>query len=226
MSYATTANRPNPAGILGSIGVPSAFAVLLITGLAVTPVIVPPAPNPTATNFKIDPIEPIEEPVKPQETKAASTETQTPVQETTYTRPDSEFNFELGSSEPISGFPELSGDPSVGIGPVQIQGPPVAPVFDPTLAIPRGDPGEWITNNDYRPSWINRGYEGTASFALEIDARGRVNDCVITRSTGYSALDTATCSLLQRRARFDPAKDNSGNAVAGTYESSVNWRIP
>ena len=67
---------------------------------------------------------------------------------------------------------------------------------------------------------------GVASFALTIDSRGKVSDCTITRSTGHSALDQATCTLIERRAKFDPAKDSYGNPIAGTYRNSVNWKIP
>ncbi|MGB7419034.1 MAG: energy transducer TonB, partial [Erythrobacter sp.] len=83
-----------------------------------------------------------------------------------------------------------------------------------------------ITDSDYRPSWINRNYSGRAGFTLTIDRNGKVDTCRITRSTGHSALDEATCRLLERRATFEPAKDGSGKKVAGTFSSSVNWRIP
>ena len=97
---------------------------------------------------------------------------------------------------------------------------------DPVAAKPRGNPGSWISEQDYRSSWINRDLSGIAGFRLGIGADGRVDSCSITRSTGHSELDTATCALLTRRARFEPARDGAGNTTAGTFASSVEWRIP
>lgn len=99
-------------------------------------------------------------------------------------------------------------------------------VLNPVAAKPRGNPGSWIGEQDYRSSWINRDLSGIAGFRLGIGADGRVESCSITRSTGHSELDTATCALLTRRARFDPARDGVGNKTAGTFASSVEWRIP
>ena len=59
-----------------------------------------------------------------------------------------------------------------------------------------------------------------------IAASGRVESCTITGSSGHPELDRATCELVARRARFDPAKDSSGAKVSGTYTSSVRWQLP
>ena len=97
---------------------------------------------------------------------------------------------------------------------------------DPVKAAPRGNPGGWVTDSDYRSNWIRKELSGSASFVLAIDARGKVTDCTIVRSTGHNELDNATCSLIERRAKFNPAKDSHGNPVAGSYANTVNWRIP
>ena len=104
--------------------------------------------------------------------------------------------------------------------------PSVAPRFDPLPAAPRNGPIGWITNNDYPGSALRREEEGTARYSLTIGANGRVEDCRITGSTGSSQLDAATCRFIERRARFDPAKDADGKAVAGTYSGQVTWQIP
>lgn len=103
---------------------------------------------------------------------------------------------------------------------------PARPAFDPVAARPRGNPGRWVTVDDYRSSWINREMTGTARFRLEIGADGRVRDCTITASSGYPELDKATCALVAQRARFDPARDQSGAHVAGSYANSVRWELP
>lgn len=224
MSYAANANRLNPAAMVGALGVPGAFGAVLVLGLAVSVVVDPPVANPIGVTVTVDPpIEP--DPIEPVRTTSSNEQSTTQTPQFTVTRPESDFEFEMGPTAPIGELPDLGSD-FTGFEPLPVEIPRPGPTFNPVDASPRGNPGRWITDNDYRTSWINRGYSGVASFALEISANGRVSDCQITRSTGHDALDAATCRLLSSRARFDPAKDNSGNSVAGTYSSSVNWQIP
>lgn len=103
--------------------------------------------------------------------------------------------------------------------------PPPPPALPAVRASPRGNPGSWATNDDYPPGAQREGVEGTTSFRLEVGTDGRVTGCSITGSSGSAELDNKTCQLMQRRARFNPAKDTSGNAVAGSYSSRVRWQI-
>jgi len=98
--------------------------------------------------------------------------------------------------------------------------------FNPIAARPRNDPGGWVTTDDYKSNWINREMVGTARFRLEVAPSGKVESCAITRTSGHPELDRATCDLVTKRARFDPAKDDSGAKVSGTYTSSVQWTLP
>lgn len=102
----------------------------------------------------------------------------------------------------------------------------MAPLGDPVAARPRNEPGGWITTSDYRSSWINRGMTGIAGFRVTVGTNGRAQGCVITQSTGHGALDEATCQLIERRARFEPARDAQGNRTSGTFASKVRWQIP
>lgn len=103
---------------------------------------------------------------------------------------------------------------------------PRRPAFEPLAAKPRNNPAEWVTTADYRSSWINREMTGTARFRLEISANGRVESCAITASSGHPDLDRATCDLVSRRARFDPAKNSEGEKTAGSFSSAVQWELP
>lgn len=224
MSYANTASRPNPLAAVGALGVPATFGLILIAGLAVKHVMIPPIPNPDATNIPdvvVTP-KPIEDDLPPTDTKSAST----PVPVPTYTRPQSDFDLNLGPTGPITPIGNL--DPGSLVGSDAFTGtlPPIEPLFDPVAASPRGNPSNWITTADYRSTWIRRELTGTARFTLQIDASGKVSDCRITGSTGHAALDQATCRLIEARAVFDPAKGTDGSVTAGTYSSSVNWQIP
>ena len=82
----------------------------------------------------------------------------------------------------------------------------------------------YITPLEY-PAGAN-GAQGTVGFQLTIDPAGRVIGCAVTRSSGSRVLDEATCRLLQRRARYTPARDSNGNPAVGTVEDDVVWKLP
>ena len=63
-------------------------------------------------------------------------------------------------------------------------------------------------------------------YRLEIGANGRIESCTVTRSSGHSALDRATCRLLPRRGAFSPARDDTGARVKGTFSAEIVWRLP
>lgn len=107
--------------------------------------------------------------------------------------------------------------------------PPPAPPAPPRVAKalqPRGNPGTWATDADYPPSALRAEEAGVTGFRLEVGPDGRVTNCTVTSSSGSSTLDDATCRLVTRRARFNPAEDASGNKIAATYSNRITWRIP
>ena len=104
--------------------------------------------------------------------------------------------------------------------------PRATPTTSPVSARPRNGPTGWITNDDYPRAGITRELEGVAGYRLVIGSDGRVDDCQITGSTGHTVLDRATCQLIERRARFEPATDQTGRTVVGTYDGQVTWDIP
>lgn len=111
-------------------------------------------------------------------------------------------------------------------GPIVQPDPPrPAPSFIPKRPAPRNG-SNWITDNDYPRRALIDHVEGSAGYRLVIGANGRVSDCQLTRPTGNRALDDATCRLISDRARFDPATDENGTKVQGTFTGSVRWQIP
>ena len=82
-----------------------------------------------------------------------------------------------------------------------------------------------MTNDDYPLAARRAGLEGTVYFRLDIDAEGRPSACTITQSSGHAVLDDATCPLLMKRARFNPARDDTGKAVAGSWNSRFRWSL-
>lgn len=92
--------------------------------------------------------------------------------------------------------------------------------------VPKGNPGNWVNTNDYPSYALKEEREGTVRFTLDVDERGRVAGCEIVGSSGSVDLDEATCSNVQKRARFEPATDASGAAIRSTFTNSVRWQIP
>ena len=129
---------------------------------------------------------------------------------------------------PIQTTPVINTNPPVT--PVVVQAPP-APAAPPAprvsqAARSRGDLRSLFSTDDYPESARDAGATGTARARLEIGPTGRVTSCTITKSTGNSALDRATCSVLQRRAKFTPAKDQNGNPTNDTVETPpFTWRL-
>ena len=62
--------------------------------------------------------------------------------------------------------------------------------------------------------------QGGVVFRLRVSRSGRLTDCRIVRSSGFSALDRATCQAALRRLRFGPALDRAGRPIDGWSEDS------
>jgi len=84
----------------------------------------------------------------------------------------------------------------------------------------------YLTDADYPAEAIRNGQEGTVEFQLSIGPDGLVSGCRIVTSSTYRSLDEATCRLMRARARFTPAHDAAGNAIADTVTSRIRWVMP
>lgn len=100
------------------------------------------------------------------------------------------------------------------------------PGFTPRVARPRNAPSGWLSPDDYPRAPLVDGVEGVAAFRLIVGTNGRVSACEVTRSTGNAQLDATTCKLIERRARFEPATNETGAKMVGSYTGSVKWEIP
>ena len=104
--------------------------------------------------------------------------------------------------------------------------PPKTPGFKPKPATPRSAPARWVTTDDYPSRDLREGNEGVTGFRAVVGTNGRIGACEIVRSSGHPGLDAATCRAVIARARFEPATDETGAKVVGTYGNSVRWQIP
>lgn len=86
--------------------------------------------------------------------------------------------------------------------------------------------GGSVSADDYPQAEARAGIGGTTIVRTQISERGRITACVVTASSRSSALDSATCGLLQRRFRFRPAEDAAGRAVSQWLVTRWTWRAP
>jgi periplasmic protein TonB len=92
--------------------------------------------------------------------------------------------------------------------------------------VARGDVRTIFSTDDYPAAALQRGEEGTVQAVLAVDSRGRVTKCTILRSSGSATLDSTTCRLLQKRARFTPARDADGRPVPDQFTTPpIKWQL-
>jgi protein TonB len=124
---------------------------------------------------------------------------------------------------PISPLPALPGNDAGLLTDFPL--PKQAPALPPVAARPLGDPGAWITPNDYPSRALREGWSGVTRMHLVIDSGGHVSSCTVTASSGHAALDAVACEKVAQRAQFSPARDAAGAAREGVYNGAIHWMI-
>lgn len=78
-----------------------------------------------------------------------------------------------------------------------------------------------------RPSYpslsVNRGEEGVAGIAVDLDAAAQIIQARVAQSSGHARLDRATLEAV-RKCRFTPARED-GVAKAATAEVRFTWKL-
>ena len=220
MSYLNQAQDPRrrAAAIVTAGAINALLAAGLVVGLASTyekiveprfvahdiPLTPPPEPEPTETPpSPVEPVQLVPTPPIPEVDLSDAT----PVQR-------------VEVDDPAAYVSRLAETPRVEVSP----GPAPGPAFPPRRPAARN--GNWITDDDYPRRALVDEAEGSVGYRLAIGANGRVSGCELTRPSGHRALDDATCRLITSRARFEPATDETGARVPGSFAGSVTWRIP
>lgn len=224
MAYVDQKNGPSPAGLASAIIVQASIGALVVAGLSVTQFVQ------RDEEREMEPIEyKLPPPPEPEPKAEPQPDQQPDVTQPPVTIPQPKFEFD--KIRPDYETTEVIFDGPIVLKPrPEVEKPPAppapVPTFDPVSAKPRNDPGAWLSDRDYRASWTRRELTGVARFRLDIAATGKVTGCRILGSTGHSELDDATCALVQKRAKFEPARGPNGEPVAGSYISSVRWQLP
>ncbi len=220
MSYLDQAHDPRrrATAVATTAAVHAAIALAVVTGLSVVgykqvdehkPILqfpIPPVPP--------EPAPPLPDPVAPPP-KAPK-----PVIELLPPPPEPVYETLEPTEVAFADIPRVVPDP------IENLPPRPQPSFTPKRAVPSNSSANWITNNDYPRVALIDEAEGAVAYRLVIGTSGRVSSCELTRPSGNRALDEATCRLITRRARFEPATDETGAKVLGTFTGSVRWEIP
>ena len=220
MSYLnrTLDPRRRNGAIIAVIAIHAAVGYGLVTGLSFTKLI-ERIDNPDGVLIDDVPL--------PQPTP---TETPAPQQETvTYIAPDPRPPIDLAEDPPTNeGVETDQAALTLYPGNREAEFPPrpTTPTFTPRRAVPSNASSSWITSDDYPRRALVDEVEGSVAYRLVINTAGRVASCELTRASGNRALDDATCRLITNRARFEPATDERGAKVLGTFTGSVRWDIP
>jgi len=83
-----------------------------------------------------------------------------------------------------------------------------------------------FSDKDYPAAALAAREQGDVAFALDVGPDGRVSGCTVTRSSGSTSLDSATCGVMSSRALFTPAVDAGGAPVADKIRGRISWRLP
>lgn len=70
-----------------------------------------------------------------------------------------------------------------------------------------------------------RAIESGVSMKIGVTPDGRVDSCSISASSGNAMLDRLTCSEMQRYARYNPARDATGQPIAATTEATIVYQV-
>lgn len=86
-------------------------------------------------------------------------------------------------------------------------------------------PAKWVTNDDYPPESVVMDESGSVGVRLDIAADGKLTACTVISSSTFARLDEATCTMVRRHARYEPARLADGKAVASAAFLRFRWQI-
>lgn len=86
-----------------------------------------------------------------------------------------------------------------------------------------GDTTSWLSFGDLPSLATPSALSGIIVTRLSVDASGKPTACNISAASAGSELRIVTCKLLMKRARFTPAIDADGRAVASVWARCILW---
>lgn len=107
--------------------------------------------------------------------------------------------------------------------------PPPPPPKGPSKArgaTPKGQ-SSWAARiqDNYPAKAAREERSGRVGVRVQIGPDGRVTACSVTSSSGSPDLDAAACDGMSRYARYNPALDDDGNAIAGSQSTAIVYQL-
>lgn len=100
---------------------------------------------------------------------------------------------------------------------------PAPKLAPPSPATPKGR-GNSISEDDYPDASRRAEEQGVTRVTYVVGVDGKVTNCSVTQSSGSPRLDDATCKIIERRFRFNPAT-RDGQPVPETKVQPVRWQL-
>jgi protein TonB len=100
---------------------------------------------------------------------------------------------------------------------------PPAAVAPPTPATAKGR-GNTFSDDDFPDASRRAEEQGVTRVSYVVGVDGKVSSCTVTQSSGFPRLDDATCKIIMRRFRFNPAT-RDGQPVPETKTQPVRWQL-
>jgi hypothetical protein len=82
-----------------------------------------------------------------------------------------------------------------------------------------------IANKDYPTGMLDTWQQADVSIRLLVDATGRVTKCTATSQFEETGFNAATCDIVTRRARLEPAELADGTKVPSYYAARIKFRL-
>jgi TonB family protein len=80
-------------------------------------------------------------------------------------------------------------------------------------------------SRDYPPRMLHEGKQGDVDIRVLVDATGRVTKCTATSQFVETGFNAATCEVVTRRMKFEPAELADGTKVPSYYVRRIAFRI-
>lgn len=80
-----------------------------------------------------------------------------------------------------------------------------------------------LSRRDYPRAARRAGIGGRVVVRIDVGTNGRVANCSIVQSSGSADLDETSCRLIQRRYRYEPARDAAGRPAPDVIREGHVW---
>ena len=84
---------------------------------------------------------------------------------------------------------------------------------------------EWIRSSDYPDYLVRSEMEGLIDIRLTVAKTGRATSCFVTKSNKPQLFDDTVCLGVMKRARFAPARNAKGAAVASYFTLRTRFAL-